>query len=314
MRIGLGMAAIGRPQYINIKQEQTSELSLKALQAKGHSVLDAAYHWGVRYFDTAPGYGLAEPLLIDWLKNHTDPDIAVATKWGYTYTANFDPKAQQHEVKEHSLTKLHEQWGASKKLLPYLQVYQIHSATFESGVLENQPVLDRLGALRDQYGLIIGLTASGPRQLEVVERSLSIERNGRPLFDAFQVTFNMLDQSLYSIAGQLIQAEKRLIIKEALANGRIFPNEHYPHYQKLYQSLEQVADGYKVGIDAVALRYCLDKLPEATVLSGATQIDHLKQNLLAEQFMLSRQELDQLDAFMVEPEAYWSERKGLSWN
>ena len=64
--------------------------------------------------------------------------IEIATKWGYTYTANFDANATVHEVKEHSLSKLNEQWNFSKQLLPYLKVYQIHSATLETGVLENK--------------------------------------------------------------------------------------------------------------------------------------------------------------------------------
>ena len=71
---------------------------------------------GIRYFDTAPGYGMAEDLMIEWLKTINDPAVEVATKWGYTYTANFDPNATQHEVKEHSLKKLIEQWEFSKKL------------------------------------------------------------------------------------------------------------------------------------------------------------------------------------------------------
>jgi hypothetical protein len=32
--------------------------------------------------DASPGYGLIESLLIEWLQQKSDPDIAIATKWG----------------------------------------------------------------------------------------------------------------------------------------------------------------------------------------------------------------------------------------
>ena len=139
--IGLGTAALGRPQYINIRQEKSKNFSLHTFRQQGRNTLNRAYHQGIRYFDTAPGYGMAEQLLLDWVKEKGDDSIEVATKWGYTYVANFNADATQHEVKEHSLSKLNEQWKQSGQLLPYLSTYQIHSATFETGVLENRSVL-----------------------------------------------------------------------------------------------------------------------------------------------------------------------------
>ena len=129
--IGLGTAAIGRPLYINVRQSTDEKpFSLPKFKEDGLQVLEDAYSNGVRFFDTSPGYGLAEQLLIDWLNKKDDPDIIVSTKWGYTYVANFDPNAKEHEVKEHSIDKLSNQWEFSKMLLPHLKVYQIHSATF----------------------------------------------------------------------------------------------------------------------------------------------------------------------------------------
>ncbi len=168
--IGLGTAAIGRPLYINIRKEESESISLEDFRKKGWQTLEYAYKQGVRYFDTAPGYGLAEELLIDWLIFKQDPTIEVATKWGYTYTANFDPKAMIHEVKEHSLSKLNEQWKKSQRLLPYLKIYQIHSATFESGVLKNQAVLHRLSELKEENNIKIGITTSGSNQVDVIKK------------------------------------------------------------------------------------------------------------------------------------------------
>jgi hypothetical protein len=44
----------------------------------------------------------------------------------------------------------------------YLALYQIHSATPETGVLDDGRVLDELAALRDA-GMRLGVTVSGPR-------------------------------------------------------------------------------------------------------------------------------------------------------
>ena len=100
--IGLGTAAIGRPLYINIRPEQSKSIPLDAFRTQALQVLEEAYGLGVRYFDTAPNYGFAEQLLIDWIHESAKADLELASKWGYTYVANFDPTATQHELKEHS--------------------------------------------------------------------------------------------------------------------------------------------------------------------------------------------------------------------
>lgn len=313
-KIGLGTAAIGRPQYINLRQEVIKDISLDGFIKKAKLILDKAYLNGIRYFDTAPGYGMAEKLLIDWVKEKKYKDVEIATKWGYTYIANFNAKANIHEVKEHSIEKLKEQWEESKDLLPYLSSYQIHSATLESGVFDNKEVLDLLGNLKSEYGLLIGLTATGANQNEIIEKSLEIKRNGETLFDVFQVTYNLLDQSLEQLSKLLTTERRRIIVKEALANGRIFPNQQYPHFAQLYTELEKLAAKYEVGIDAIALRFCIDSIDPFMVLSGASEESHISSNLEATKFELNEDELIKLKQFAISPEKYWRERSQLAWN
>lgn len=313
-KLGLGTAAIGRPQYINIRKQVATDFSLVTFREAGKEVLDLAYENGIRYFDTAPGYGLAEDLLVEWIQEKNDSAIELATKWGYTYVANFDPNATIHEVKEHSLKKLNEQWTFSKKALPYLQTYQVHSVTFETGVLENEKVLNRLAELKANHNLHIGITTTGTNQVEVIKKALDVVVNGISLFDAFQVTYNVLDQSLLNISQELRNANKRIIIKEALANGRVFPNTQYPHYDKLYQTLTNLAKKYEVGIDAIALRFCIDSIVPFKVLSGASKDFHLTENLKAESFKLMESDVARLAKFSIAPNIYWQERKQLGWN
>ena len=314
MKLGLGTAALGRPQYINVRQKNSKNSDLDTFKKHSFSVLEAAYNSGIRYFDTAPGYGLAEELVLEWLRTKDDRSIEVATKWGYTYTANFNENATVHEVKEHSVSKLNEQWNLSKQLLPYLKVYQIHSATLETGVLENTEILERLAFLKREHNLKIGLTTTGTNQVEVIKKALAVLVDGEQLFDLFQVTYNFLDQSLLAISKELISQNKSIVIKEALANGRVFRNKNYPQYNKMYATLEDLAQKHNVGVDAISLKYCEQTIPKSVILSGASATSQLKENLKINSFSLSSNEIEILNSFKVTPEFYWSERKQLQWN
>src|SRR5262249_16499419 len=78
--------------------------------------------------------------LATWLASRNiAPDAAtVGSKWGYTYTAGWKTDADKHEVKEHTLPVLHRQFAESRQLLgAHLDLYQIHSGTLASAVLEN---------------------------------------------------------------------------------------------------------------------------------------------------------------------------------
>jgi len=312
-QIGLGTAAIGRPKYINIKQtDMEVSFSVDKFREKGNQVLDEAYNRGIRFFDTSPGYGLAEELLANWLQKKNDPNIIVSTKWGYTYVANFDPNAKVHEVKEHSLEKLNQQWTFSQTLLPNLKIYQIHSATLDPGVLDNHAILNRLHQLKKEHSLLIGLTTTGSNQLEVLQKAMEITVDGEALFGSYQSTFNILDTSILALKEQL--QHPQFIIKEALANGRLIPNGNYPEYKKLYAVLMELSKKYNVGTDAIAMRFCMDNFPNAKVLSGANNKTHLQANLRANDFKLTTEEIDQLYQHSIAATDYWNERKKLEWN
>ncbi|MEM1003310.1 MAG: aldo/keto reductase, partial [Bacteroidota bacterium] len=220
--IGLGTATIGRPQYINIRTERNANHNLEVFRANGLAILETAYQQGIRYFDTAPGYGMAEDLLNEWLKTKNHQDLEIATKWGYKYVANFNPNAKVHEIKEHSLKLLNEQWKNSNSILSNISTLQIHSATFETGVLEDLEILERLNEIKKENNIRIGLSTTGANQVGVLNYALDVIIDREPLFETFQVTYNILDQSLATIAERF--EGKRLVIKEALANGRLLSN------------------------------------------------------------------------------------------
>jgi len=143
--LGLGLAALGRPAYINLGHgEDVADATVDGMERAAHAVLDAAYAAGVRRFDAARSYGLAERFLASWLgaRGLGRDDVFVSSKWGYAYTGGWRIDAEAHEVKELSGAQLRRQWAETQELLgPWLRLYQIHSATVESGVLDDPGAL-----------------------------------------------------------------------------------------------------------------------------------------------------------------------------
>ena len=316
--IGLGLAALGRPGYINLDHavDLNQNYSIDAMQEHANSVLDQAYQLGVRYFDAARSYGLAERFLGSWLDSRgiLPQNVTVGSKWGYTYTADWQVEAEKHEVKEHTREVLRRQWVESlNELDEYLDLYQIHSATFESGVLENQEVLDELSKIKHN-GTLIGLTVSGPQQAEVIERALKIKLDGLLLFDSIQATWNLLEKSSGKALENAHQAGLGVIIKEALANGRLTERNHDPKFAGNIEILQNHAKRLNTTIDALALASVLEQPWVDVVLSGAATIDHIRSNVKALELTLDVEAESELRKLTEPPDVYWEKRGKLSWN
>lgn len=319
--VGLGLAALGRPGYINLghASDLGQNYDVQAMESHAHAVLDAAWEAGIRYFDAARSYGKAEVFLSSWLKTRDiqAADVTVGSKWGYTYTADWQvklPEGEKHEVKEHTLPVLLRQVQESRGLLgTHLDLYQIHSATLDSGVLENQAVLTELARLRDG-GLAIGLSVSGPGQAETISRALDIEFDGRLLFSAVQATWNLLERSATATLQAAHEAGWGVIIKEALANGRLTERNNAPEFQAKRDRLESLALDLETSIDGLALAAVLNQPFVDIVLSGAAQVDHLLSNLCAIEVEWRDSLARELEDLLEPPADYWQKRSQLAWN
>jgi hypothetical protein len=101
-----------------------------------------------------------------WLgeRDHGADELLVGSKWGYYYNADWQVETggAPHEIKEHTFANLTKQTAESDALVgSHLDLYQIHSATRDSGVLEAADVLGELARLKADKGWRIGLTLSG---------------------------------------------------------------------------------------------------------------------------------------------------------
>jgi aryl-alcohol dehydrogenase-like predicted oxidoreductase len=304
--IGLGLAALGRPGYINLGhgEDLRGQTDVDVMERNAHEALDAALDGGVRYFDAARSYGKAEAFLASWLERRglRPGEVTVGSKWGYTYTAGWEVDADPPEVKDLSAATLRRQLAESRAILgPHLRLYQIHSATLESGVLEDRDVLEELSRLREE-GLAIGVSVTGPRQAETIRRALEVGS-----FDTVQATWNLLERSAGPALAEALGAGLGVLVKEVLANGRLTARGGD-------SLLTEVAAERGTTPDALAFAAVLAQPWADVALSGATTVEQLRSNLAALEVDYDHELDRRLAPLTEEPDRYWSTRGALPWN
>ena len=306
--VGLGLAALGRPAYITTGRDEElgRDRSVDAMRRRTHEVLDAAYEAGVRYFDAARSYGRAEEFLSSWLKERGigPGEVSVGSKWGYEYTGAWRMNAEKHEVKDLGAGMLRRQLGETRALLGgHLGLYQVHSATLESRVLEDDDVLRELRGLKET-GVAVGLSVTGPRQGETVQRAIETGA-----FDCVQATWNLLERSAEDALARAHEAGMGVIVKEALANGRLVGGDRGE--DERLRPLLDAARELGVTPDALAISAALHQPWAGVVLSGAATVGTLISNLSALGAAYDEKLDRTLLALREDRDLYWSERSSL---
>lgn len=351
-RFGLGMAALGRPGYITLNRSSilgdSNDRSVPKMQQQANQVMDRLFQLCnnenhnnskddnsepllllLPWLDCARSYGLSEKFVGEYLRSRNIPvdAVYVSSKWGYTYVADFQvslPAGQPHEVKDHSTENFLKQLQETVEYIgEYVNLYQIHSATFESGILTDTRAHRALADCRNERGWKIGLSVSSPKQDEIIREAMKIRvaDDDRPLFDSVQCTYNVLEQRPGPALLEAHQAGMDIIIKEGVANGRALGHPTIIEYSKKL-SCEP---------DQLALACILAQPFQPRVLSGAVTPEQLESNFqalaLAEKLKqatttttddddeLSSSLLQEIMAACVMPsEDYWAERGTLAWN
>ena len=262
--------------------------------------------------------------------------VCVCEKTAYVadWNVSLQP-GQPHEVKDHSVENFLKQLDETKKEIgPYLDLYQIHSATFESGVMDDVDVHKALVKCRSEHGWKIGLSVSSPKQDEVIRRAFELEvaimddddinstdggggggsdvvkKKKTKVFDSVQCTYNVLEQRPGPALLEASQSGMDVIIKEGLANGRALRHPAIQLYAK------------RLGCqpDQLALGCILAQPFKPRVLSGAVTPEQLESNLkaldVAEQILEKDTNLlnEIMEQTVMDSQEYWTERSNLSWN
>lgn len=219
-------------------------------------------------------------------------------------------EGEPHEVKDHSVENFLKQVEETAEFVgEYVNLYQVHSATFESGILSDPKAHKALRKCRKERGWALGLSVSGPNQNDVLRQAMTLVENDEPLFDSVQCTYNVLEQRPADALQEAHDAGMDIVIKEGLANGRALKHESIIMYAK------------QLGCepDQLALGCILAQPFEPRVLSGAVTADQLESNFKALQVSEKLKENPDLlakimNACVVKSEDYWNERSALAWN
>jgi aryl-alcohol dehydrogenase-like predicted oxidoreductase len=317
-RLGLGLAAVGRPGYITLGRERDlgGARSPDALWTRCAELLDAARAAGIRYADAARSYGRAEEYLGRWLveRGVARDEMTVGSKWGYRYTAGWTVDAPVHEQKEHSVERFRTQLAESRALVgDRLDLYQVHSATVDSGVLGDATILAALVEARRRGAFrAAGLTLSGPESARALDLALAARVDGEQVFDVVQATFNVLEPSLAPGLAAAHAAGLGVIVKEVHANGRLTDANDRPGDVALLDELRATAPG--VPVDRLAIAFALAQPFVDVVLSGAATAGQLASHVAATgEPPLDDGTRDRLAALAESPERYWRTRGALPW-
>ena len=306
-RLGLGLAAIGRPAYITSGRVDDlgdpAQRTIELMSARAQELLDAAWAHGIRYLDVARSYGLAEEFLGTWLAAHPGrrPVLTIGSKWGYEYVGNWRVDATVHERKDHSVRMFDNQWPETTHALGARpDIYLIHSVTPQSPSLHDAALLDRLRALADT-GTRVGISTSGTHQGEVIAEAMALADSP---FRVVQATWNLFEQSAGEALHSAHAAGWLVVVKEVLANGRLVD----PVTRAPVRALAR-ADGQTTG--GLAIGAALAQPWADIVLTGAVTSGQLVANIASR---IPRVTGEQLAALAISPGEYWRARARLGWS
>jgi aryl-alcohol dehydrogenase-like predicted oxidoreductase len=137
---------------------------------------------------------------------------------------------------------------------------------------------------------------------------------GQRLFDVVQATWNLLEPSAGSALAEAHAAGMGVIVKEAVANGRLTSRNVAPAFAEQRTLLMREAERLGCSLDALAIAAALAQPWSGVVLSGAATIEQLHSNLAALAVPWDDQAAQAL-ALLAEPaEHYWQTRAALPWN
>ena len=311
-KIGLGLAALGRPGYINISHDDDlgKDKSKASMRDYCHHILDFAYREGVRYFDTARVYGDAEEFLASWIRKQSQFNGFVGSKWGYEYLADWQVNADIHERKDHSSNFLKQQWVETRiNLGKNIDLYHIHSVTPESSVLDDPLVIKELEGIK-KHGLEIGISTSGPDQRKTIEHLLKINEKLK-LFSFLQSTINIFEQSCIPILKEASDQKINIIAKEVFSNG-LLTNANKDYHQEDIQNLQHTAKEINLTLEQLSYLWVYQLPFIKIILTGASTIDQLQENLNCLKKINTT--IPNMDHFSMSVDDYWSTRKKLNWN
>jgi len=242
VQLGLGLIGIGRP-WGHITGSVPPEPEALAL-------LDYAVQLGVRYFDTAPSYGISEERLGKFLRG-LRPDersaLTIATKFGEHWDCAVDSP-----FVDHSYDALRRSLDGSRERLGRIDVLQLHKTT--PAVLVSADL-----AKAWDYAESLGIMRLGP---SVSDQESALAALAEPRFRVIQLPYNRSHPQFATV------------IDGAAARGmHVAVNRPFAMGSMLYDPL--------LNGKSEAFRFVIDRGFTGVVLTGTRSPRHLRENWVA---------------------------------
>jgi aryl-alcohol dehydrogenase-like predicted oxidoreductase len=249
VEFGLGLIGIGKPWGFAHPEVPEERQAL--------TLLERAYALGVRYFDTAPSYGVSEERLGRFLNTLTAAErraVRIATKFGEHWDA-----AKAEPFVDHSLGALKRSLDGSAGRLGRIDFLQLHKTT--PAVLRSADL-----ARAWEYAAALGIGAIGASVSDVESAGLAI---ADAAYAILQFPYNAVQQTFAGVLEQAAARGMKVAINRPFGMGRM-----------LYENRELTK--------ADAFGFILEKEFEGVILSGTKSPDHLAENWSAFEEALAR--------------------------
>ncbi|WP_207939311.1 aldo/keto reductase [Actinomadura darangshiensis] len=304
--LGIGCWAIGGPDH---NLGMSMGWASGADSATAIAGLETAWELGARLFDTADvyGHGRSERRLAHLVAHVPREQIVLSSKVGYfTGTARhgYDPAHMRRQLGQ-TLDNL----GTD-----HLDIYALHHSDFGADDRYLQPAVEAMRAFQAE-GLIKAVGMRGPHRFAPDRLATAPDRRGdkiarfRAVFDAVEpdvlaVRDNLLTPTARSEGIFAFARERRcgVLINKALGQGlltgmydparpRRFPDGDHRSRKRWFtpdaltvlqeglEELRSLVGSGSADLISIALWSCLDRSPDAVVLTGFTTPGQVRVNL-----------------------------------
>lgn len=286
--------------------------SEKTPQSEVNRIIDQALDLGINHLDTADAYqnGSSETVLGNALKGKWDR-FFLATKFFFSTGDGINDRGASryhiYNAVEASLKRLQSD---------HVDLYYVHRWDAETPLEETLRTLDDLVRM----GKVRYIGASNFAAWQLAKANLLAEFKGWNAFAAIQSHYHMFERDLEKEVIPFCQSENMALIpyfplaggfltgkyrkgKPAPAGSRGESSEYVQKYMtgKNYMILEKLITFTKDhghDMNELAIAWLLAQPQVASVISGATSLDHVYQNAVAAEWELSLNEINEVEQIL----------------
>ena len=260
MELILGTAQLGMNYGVN-------NLDGKPSISEAFSILDKAFHGGIRILDTALSYGDSERIIGEYMY-YTNNHFKVATKLPkLSYCDNIDDEVQMYINK--SLDNLR------VKMIDYYFFHNFHD-------FKNNIEIMNILKMNQKRGKVLNIGVS----LYDVEELDFILNKGNEFIDVVQIPFNIFD--LRWMENGLLERTKekgiKIFVRSVYLQGLLFLNrisldKIHPKAYFYVNKLSEFADKLNIDIDELAMHFVKLHSEIDYVLVGCETVEQINRNI-----------------------------------